>query len=202
MSNKIGEFNLKLYPKNRAYQISLPDDEFMQIVMFAYYFDRVVHTLSQQNRAMLIEAIYNTAYDFHETLFNDKNSDLKTLIKKALFDQFKNKKTVSEKVDFEVHGEYFRKGESFFYLNTKYKPLIAKNVEVESGAITTIMSYFDYLLENVSKLRIMFLIAMLKIMAETYIESLNNKSLPGLNEVPAKGLNAASEFIELVTKKA
>lgn len=198
MATKIGEFNIKIYQNNSIY-INLPEDEFLQIVMFGYYFDRIVHNLSRENYPTLINGLYNTSFDFYESVVHGKAENIETLVKKAISNLFHYVKD-NEKTDFEVYAEYFKKNNEFFYLNTKFKPLFASNLKLENWAKVSIMAYFDYLLLTLPKLRIMFLMALIKSMTEFYIESLNENKMPQLNEATVKGLNGATDFMELVTK--
>lgn len=198
MATKIGDFKIKIYKNNSIY-ISLPEDEFLQVVMFGYYFDRVVHDLSKENYPNLINGFYNTSSDFYESVVRGKAKNIETLVKKSAFNLFHYVKN-NKKADFEVYAEYSKKNKEFFYLITKFKPLFASNLKLENWATVSVMAYFDYLLLTLPKLRIMFLIAFIKIMTEFYIESLNENKMPQLNEAAVKGLNGATDFMELVTK--
>ncbi|MDO8618795.1 MAG: hypothetical protein Q7R49_02495 [Candidatus Daviesbacteria bacterium] len=201
MKTKAGEIIIKLYEDNSIF-IDLPEDEFLQIVMFAYYLDRIAHNLPKDKYYTFIEGMYNTSYDFVNPILSGKwrNLKLEDMIKKVAFRTLKFCKDKG-KGEFEAQGEYFKKSGDYFYMNTHFKPIFASSDFLERRALDSLLGYFDYLVLHLPKLRIIFLMFLVNTMTGKYIEKANEGIVPPLSEVPKMGLNATTDFIEQVTKK-
>ncbi|GEM_PF-6608269 len=199
MNKKIGQLTIKIYEDNSIF-IDLPEDEFTQIVMFAYYLDRIAHNLPKNKYYVFIEGMYNTSYDFvNPILSREKGVKLEKMIEKTVFRTLKFCED-KEKSEFEAKGEYFKRSDDYFYMNTHFKPLLANSDFLERRALDSILGYFDYLMLHLPKLRAMFLMFMLNTMTGKYVEEANKGITPPLNEVPQLGLNAATDFFDLVNR--
>ncbi len=194
MSKKIGQLTIKIYEDNSIF-IDLPEDEFLQVVIFAYYFDRIVHNLPKVKYDTLIKGMYNTSYDFVELFTSGKALDLEKMIKKAVFRTLKFCKD-NGKGEFEARGEYFKKSDDYFYMNTHFKPLLASSDFLERRTLDSILGYFDYLMLHLLNLRVIFLMCVVYAMTGKYIEKANEGILPLINDAPRMGLDDATDFFE------
>jgi len=94
-------------------------------------------------------------------------------------------KESKKKVVFEAYGEYYKKNDNYFYLQTKFKPIFIKNDVLEGNAKGSIVYFFDYILSYASDKVATFLMLVISNMISRYGEK--NKLLP-IGEVPVLSL--------------
>jgi len=178
MADKIGEVTIKVYEDNSAFILDSPRDPGLQITMFAFYFDKVLHNLSKNISFGLIDMLLEKNNKF----FEKKNISIEKRLEKAYFGSHILDKEIDKKILFEAKREYYKKNDQEFYLQTKFKPIFIKNDLMEHYAANSVAYFYDYILSFCSERGAVFLMTVLNHMLSDYQ---NNKKLPPIGEVPS-----------------